>query len=157
MAHVPDGGCPDWGIPSCLTCPLLTCREDDFRKAEAQALRWGLISPSKTRTKAHSRIEARRKAARLAYDAGYTVVEVYQAGVLGVARSTLYEWWQAWDRGEEPGHGGTPPSEHRETALALLRQGYKQKDVAAAVGVLPDTVGRWVRRWRAEGALSKVA
>lgn len=157
MPDVPDAGCPDWGIPSCLTCPLLTCREDDFRKAEAQALRWGLIRPSKARTKTRSRIDAARKAARLAYDAGYTAADVHRAGVLGVAWSTLHEWWRAWDRGEEPGSGGTPPSVHRETVLSLLRQGYRQKEAAAAVGVRADMVNRWVRRWRAEGMLPKVA
>lgn len=44
--------------------------------------------------------------------------------------------------------------EKRKTAIRLWKQGYLVKDAAAAVGVYPQTVSGWIKRYKRDGAAS---
>ena len=45
-------------------------------------------------------------------------------------------------------------STKKERAIDLLNQGYSQVEVAAEVGVIPETVGNWMRQAMEEGRLN---
>lgn len=142
-SHPPDNGCPDWGeaFASCLRCPISVCREDDPKKARAEAVKKGLIQPGKPET-----LMQKRAAVKAALDAGMTPTRIAEDHAIGVPLSTIQKWASMWRRRDSFPLKGAPKLDEREAVAQLLAQGMTRRAAAATVGVTPTTIARWFRR-----------